>query len=78
MPSTQQPSRKQTDIENVSDDSLESGEDAKTKRLKKNRESAKLSRLRKKQYIGQLEERNRILEKEKSKYLRKINELEER
>lgn len=58
--------------------SLESGEDAKTKRLKKNRESAKLSRLRKKQYIGQLEERNRILEKEKSKYLRKINELEER
>ena len=60
------------------DDSLRSGEDAKTRRLEKNRESAKLSRLRKKQYIGQLEERNRILEKEKSKHLRKINELEER
>jgi len=59
-------------------DSPRSGEDAKTRRLEKNRESAKLSRLRKKQYIGQLEERNRILEKEKSKYLRKINELEER
>jgi len=53
-------------------------EDPKTRRLKKNRESAKQSRLRKKLYIGDLEQRNRILEKEKAKYIRKINELEER
>ena len=39
------------------------GEDAKNRRLEKNRQSAKESRLRKKQYIGHLEERNKMLEK---------------
>lgn len=39
------------------------GEDAKNRRLEKNRKSAKESRLRKKQYMGHLEERNKVLEK---------------
>ena len=43
------------------------GEDAKNRRLEKNRQSAKESRLRKKQYIGHLEERNKQLEKQMAK-----------
>jgi len=46
--------------------------------LEKNRQSAKESRLRKKYYMQNLEEKNNILEKEKAKLLRKINGLEER
>ncbi len=38
-------------------------EDSKYRRLAKNRASAKESRLRKKNYMGNLEERNRLLEK---------------
>lgn len=54
------------------------GEDQKTRRLEKNRQSAKESRLRKKYYMQNLEDKNSILEKEKAKLLRKINQLEER
>ena len=53
-------------------------EDQKFRRLEKNRQSAKESRLRKKYYMQNLEEKNNILEKEKAKLLRKINGLEER
>lgn len=38
-------------------------EDSKCRRLAKNRASAKESRLRKKNYMGNLEERNKVLEK---------------
>jgi len=38
-------------------------EDSKYRRLAKNRASAKESRLRKKNYMGNLEERNKLLEK---------------
>lgn len=54
------------------------GEDAKNRRLEKNRQSAKESRLRKKQYIGHLEERNKQLEKQMAKMQRKISMLEDR
>lgn len=53
-------------------------EDQKTRRLEKNRQSAKESRLRKKYYMQNLEEKNNVLEKEKARLLRKINQLEER
>mmetsp|Transcript_2654 Transcript_2654/g.4119 ORF Transcript_2654/g.4119 Transcript_2654/m.4119 type:complete len:123 (-) Transcript_2654:1592-1960(-) len=56
----------------------DSHEDAKVRRLEKNRQSAKESRVRKKQYMQRLEERNQILEKEKAKLLRRINTLEEK
>ena len=52
--------------------------EAKTRRLEKNRRSAKESRVRKKMYMARLEERNNLLEKEKAKLLRKISSLEER
>lgn len=53
-------------------------DEAKNRRLEKNRASAKESRKRKKQYMSNLEVRNRVLEKEKAKLMRKINTLEER
>jgi hypothetical protein len=53
-------------------------DDIKNRRLEKNRESAKESRKRKKQYMNNLEVRNKVLEKEKAKLMRKINTLEER
>ena len=53
-------------------------EDQKTRRLEKNRQSAKESRLRKKYYMSNLEEKNNVLEKEKARLLRKVNQLEER
>lgn len=52
--------------------------DAKDRRLEKNRQSAKESRLRKKNYMSHIEERNKILEKQKAKLLRRIGTLEER
>jgi hypothetical protein len=52
-------------------------EDAKIRRLEKNRLSAKESRYRKKQYMTKLEERNQMLEKERARLLRKINNLED-
>ena len=53
-------------------------EDAQKRRLEKNRESAKESRKRKKQYMSNLEMHNKTLLKEKAKLMRKINTLEER
>ena len=58
--------------------SIMATEDQKFRRLEKNRQSAKESRLRKKFYMQNLEEKNNQLEKEKAKLLRKINGLEER
>lgn len=58
--------------------SIMASEDQKFRRLEKNRQSAKESRLRKKFYMQNLEEKNNQLEKEKAKLLRKINGLEER
>ena len=53
-------------------------EDAKNRRLEKNRLSAKESRKRKKNYMSNLEERNNALEKDKARLIRRINALEER
>jgi|TARA_B110001450_G_C17224152_1_gene320723 hypothetical protein len=53
-------------------------DEAQKRRLEKNRESAKESRKRKKQYMSNLEIHNRTLLKEKAKLMRKINALEER
>ena len=66
-----------TKRDSTNEDRGENKEDAKIRRLEKNRLSAKESRVRKKQYMSRLEERNNILEKERAKLLRKINNLED-
>lgn len=53
-------------------------EDAKTRRLELNRQSAKESRKRKKSYMCNLEDKNKTLEMEKARLMRRINSLEER
>lgn len=52
-------------------------EENKNRRLELNRQSAKESRKRKKQYMVNLENENRVLQMEKAKLNRKINNLEE-
>lgn len=52
-------------------------EENKNRRLELNRQSAKESRKRKKQYMVNLENENRVLQMERAKLFRKINNLEE-
>jgi len=53
-------------------------EDQKERRLELNRQSAKESRKRKKMYITNMEEQNRMLMKENTKLQRKISNMEDR